>query len=388
MYIMQPAIERIGKDKCTGCYACYSVCPTQAISMSLNDEGFIFPIVNYNICTSCGLCQQVCPISKLTLNNQKSPNVYAAFSNNDEIRYKSSSGGIFFEIAKNILNQEGIVFGAAFNENLELRHDCAETEEQLLKLIGSKYIQSHIEGAYNHAIKELRNNRTVLFCGTPCQVVGLKNLVKQNFKHSSNNLYLCDMICHGVASERAFKNYLRSLSDKVPIHYNFRDKRHGWKKYGSKIVFNDKSEYYNVFFNDPFMIGYIKNIFLRESCFNCPFASLPRQSDMTLGDFWGAPKNLYDKRGVSLVLTNTSQGERLFEKATNIGKHSIKINQAIPYNSRLVEAKLQKPKERHIYFELKDEIKFEQFSKKYLTSQSAYYRYILRVSELIRKSMP
>ena len=166
-------IRIIDKKDCCGCHACSNVCPKQCISMQLDEEGFLYPIVDTQKCIDCGLCENVCPI--INRGKSRSPiNVFAAKNNNEEIRIKSSSGGIFTLLAEKIIIEGGVVFGAKFDKNWDVKHGYTETIEGLAAFRGSKYVQSQIEDNYQKAEKFLKQGRKVLFSGTPCQIAGLK----------------------------------------------------------------------------------------------------------------------------------------------------------------------------------------------------------------------
>jgi coenzyme F420-reducing hydrogenase beta subunit len=316
--------------------------------MRFNDEGFLTPFVDTSKCTHCGICQRYCPKINYPSIAGRKPIAFAASSNDEEIQFQSSSGGIFSELSKHILGNNGLVFGAAFDETLSLKHISVNNERELSLLRGSKYVQSQINYEYLRVLDE-QKNRPALFCGTPCQIAAISNLL--GIKRTQN-LFLCDVICHGVASEFFFKWYLKNLANgRMPLRYSFRDKRLGWTKFGSSAVFSDNSEYFRYHKEDMFMIGYLRNIFLRDACYSCSFAKVPRHSDITLGDFWGVPKNLYDPKGVSAVLINTSKGLELFDKL-DVTKNAIAFDKVVAHNSRIINGKMVKPKLRSYYFEL------------------------------------
>lgn len=169
----------------------------------------------------------------------------------------------------------------------------------------------------------------------------------------SENFYLCETICHGVGSELFFRRYLDYLSQEMGcslVKYSFRDKRLGWNDFGSNAVFSNGSEYFRIHREDSFMVSYLRNLSLRMSCYSCPFAKIPRQSDITLGDFWGIRRSLYDKKGVSAVIINTSKGSRIFENITNIRKKSVSLNEVAKFNIRLINGEFQKPSQRADFF--------------------------------------
>ena len=231
------------KDKkdCCGCSACVQKCPKQCISLKEDCEGFLYPIVDKDICIDCGLCEKVCPI--LYQGEERKPlKVFAAKNHDEEIRKQSSSGGIFTLLAEKIINEGGVVFGAKFDENWDVKHDYTETIEGLAAFRGSKYVQSRIEDNYRKAETFLKQGRKVLFSGTPCQIAGLKRFFRKEYE----NLLTVDFICHGVPSPGVWRRYLqetvarmcdknRVSTDPISIKnarvesISFRDKSHGWK---------------------------------------------------------------------------------------------------------------------------------------------------------------
>lgn len=199
-------INIIEKKDCCGCSACVSICPKHCITMSLDNEGFLYPQVDNESCIDCGLCEKVC----LVLNQGKECKpfqVYAAKNINEEIRMKSSSGGIFTLLAEQILHEGGVVFGARFNADWEVIHDYTETKEGLAAFRGSKYVQSRLGDSFCQAEHFLRQGRKVMFTGTPCQIAGLKLFLRKTY----DNLLTVDFICHGVPSPGVWKKYLEEL---------------------------------------------------------------------------------------------------------------------------------------------------------------------------------
>lgn len=308
-----------GGDKinCSGCGACQQACPQQSITMEIDVEGFVYPIINPDTCISCGLCTHICPIVTHWANGKlfETPYVYAGWNLDENIRAGSSSGGIFSAFADTILEQNGVVFGAAFDEQLHLQHIAVETKEQLVKLRGSKYLQSAIGNAFQQAEAYLKQEHPVLFTGTPCQVAGLYTYLQQDYEH----LYTCDIFCHGVPSPKVFEKYLQNLAQKHHVkvtHYQFRSKYYGWRPYGIKIEFSDGKSYNTPGTLDPFTIGFLGNVYLRPICAVCPFTTTTRIADTSIGDFWGINKyypELDDNKGISTILINTPKGKRLFE---------------------------------------------------------------------------
>lgn len=196
-------ISVIEKNNCCGCSACEQKCPKKCITMMEDEEGFFYPHVNKVKCIECGLCEKVCPVINVGENEQKIT-AYAAYVNDKNVRMKSSSGGMFTLFAQKILNENGVVFGAAFDQNFMVHHIYIESEENLSKQQGSKYLQSRIENTYRETEQYLNSGRKVLFTGTACQIAGLKQFLMKEY----DNLYTVDVLCHGVPSSKLWKHYL------------------------------------------------------------------------------------------------------------------------------------------------------------------------------------
>lgn len=301
-------------NNCTGCSACLNICPKNAIKMFKNSEGFAYPKIDESLCIKCGKCKKVCPC---LLHEEMSliQHFYATWTKNENVRKKSSSGGIFYEIAKYVLENNGVVYGAAFDGNFNLKHVSINKSDDVSKLMGSKYLQSDLGNIFKDVKTNIDKDLKVLFVGTPCQVAGLKKYINKE----CCNLITCDLICHGVPSPLVFKNYLDSFKTKKIEKINFRDKSTGWNNYSFTIDFskNTLKESHN---DNLFMKGFLHNIYLRNSCYNCKFANLNRLSDITLGDFWNCKEILQlpdDDKGVSLIITNTSKGQKLLEKISD-----------------------------------------------------------------------
>ena len=296
----------VEKNKCTGCTACMNICPKNAISMEIDNEGFKHPVINKDKCIDCGLCKKTCPVLNTT-SNKSLNKCYVAY-NKDEVscKNKASSGSIFELIAKLILNENGIVIGAAFDENNKLNHIAIDNIKDLDKLKGSKYLQSHLNNIFTY-IKENIKNKKILFVGTPCQVAGLKSFIKNDF----NNLICLDLVCHGVPSPKLFEKYIKEIEDKYNsqiVDYNFRDKKTGWDTYSNTITFKNQKEITQLQKDNKYMKLFLSDIALRESCYNCNFKLGNKYSDITLGDFWGVNNyypDMYNKTGVSAIIINT-----------------------------------------------------------------------------------
>lgn len=300
-------IEIKDKSKCCGCSACVNICPKQCISFDEDIEGFRYPNVDLIRCVNCNLCEKVCPV--INQNDVKRPQkVYASKNINEEIRLQSSSGGVFSLLAELIIIRGGVVFGARFDENWEVIHDYAETKKGLTVFRGSKYVQSRIGNTYQQVEDFLKSGREVMFTGTPCQVAGLKRYLRREYY----NLLTVDIVCHGVPSPLVWREYLKKNSrEQNIIAVNFRSKIDGWKKY-KVVVEGQKSDIVNEpYYNNIYMQGFLRDIYLRPSCYACPAKYGKSRSDITLGDFWGIENylpNFDDNKGISLVLLQSQKG--------------------------------------------------------------------------------
>ncbi|MGM9600096.1 MAG: Coenzyme F420 hydrogenase/dehydrogenase, beta subunit C-terminal domain [Faecousia sp.] len=340
---------------CCGCGGCIAVCPKACISMSHSLEGFITAVVDEEKCIHCGLCLTKCS-QRFQYNENKKPKLsYLAFSTDDTERGKASSGGIFSELAKQIIEQDGLVYGAAFDNDFVLKHKCATSKEELNALIGSKYLQSEVFPVFSE-IKRYVQNKKVLFVGTPCQVYALKQTVGD-----SDNLFTADLICHGVPSPKLFEGYRKYLEKKMGgsiLSYCFRSKEqaNALMSYTVKATYQKKNGEIDTFYlngdDEPYTMRFISNSLQCKACYKCPFANLDRQGDITLGDYWGYDKVHPDYshiQGVSLVLVNTPNGHELINSINNIHLADTQDELYLPYNGHLQRPPVASPDRDGIY---------------------------------------
>lgn len=368
-----PAINIIGKEKCTGCFGCANACPISAIRMKLSEDGFFIPDVDENKCTNCGICAQKCPIINYNSDNltRGDIKVYAAFSTNSQTRLVSSSGGLFTEIAEYLLQKGFIIFGAGWTKDLKVEHFGVKAASQLHKLRSSKYIQSFIGTTYldiNNLIKY--EGKKVLFIGTPCQVAAIRMLIK------SDNLITIDLVCHGVPSKIIFDEYLKYVGkDKKVLNYTFRDKSLGWSKYMVKAKLEDNSIYECITRQDPFFKGFICDLYSNMPCYDCKFSTIPRAGDITLGDFWKISDDLMDERGVSVALANNQKGLGLLnelEKVSRIKLYAKGLEDALIGNPRIHDGHLNmRIKRKEILSKVKKE-GFEYIMENYISKTERY----------------
>ncbi len=321
-------------EDCCGCGACESICPKQCISLQLNSKGFYNPVVSEG-CIKCNKCVKVCQIMNgLNLNAPKS--YYACKSKSDDIRMRSSSGGLFYEICSalhEVYGDECVFCGAVFDKNIDVIHTLKSFED-IEELMGSKYVQSRMNDCYLHIGEQLKKGKHVLFSGTGCQCGGLINYLKCT-GISSDNLIIVDIICHGVPSLRIWHDYLAELeqrSGKKIVSFKFRNKIVSWRGINPIIKFEDGTELENDWLVNSFRHLY-GNLTLNEVCHKCKYAAMNRCGDITIGDYWGIEKympEMDDNKGVSLCLINSEKGIALFNAISpRIHHSSLSVNQVM-----------------------------------------------------------
>nr|WP_317282139.1 Coenzyme F420 hydrogenase/dehydrogenase, beta subunit C-terminal domain [uncultured Sellimonas sp.] len=311
------------KKDCCACGACLNICPRNAISFQNDEYGFAYPHINRELCIKCGLCKKVCNYQKAEAGNYMVGNSYVALTNNTDLM-ESTSGGVFASIAKSFLKDGGCVYGATMeyvNGELVVHHIGVYEEKDLPRLLGSKYVQSNTENIFKSVKNDLNSGKKVLFCGTPCQVDGLRGYLGEKYQ----NLLLIDLVCHGVPGQKIFVDFIKNLEKRQKIvHFRFRDKN-SIVGYTGKIFFENGKEKFlyrtENSYTDYFLKGYIQ----RENCYSCKYASDCRPGDMTIGDFWGIQKEhpelmkinggmIDPQNGVSCLIVNTEIGKSYLEK--------------------------------------------------------------------------
>lgn len=307
-------IEITNKYNCCGCTACAVACTKESITMVSDNLGFKYPQVDERTCIDCGRCIDICQFKK-NYNREKlylDPIIYGARCTDIKELEKSQSGGGFFAISEIFIENGGIVYGVVASPFC-VKHGKAENTTERNNMRGSKYIQSDLSGVFRDIKKELIAGRKILFSGTPCQVAGLKSYIGREY---SKALYTIDLLCHGVASPKIWKDYLCYLENKYKgkiKKVNFRDKKYGWKNSLESYVIGNR-----VVTGTSFLDLYFSHYISRECCANCHFTNYNRVGDITLGDFWGWERShseYQDNKGISLLFVNSEKGEVLFEKA-------------------------------------------------------------------------
>ncbi|MBE6119188.1 MAG: 4Fe-4S dicluster domain-containing protein [Erysipelotrichaceae bacterium] len=297
-------------SRCTGCTACVHVCPTGAISMVRDKEGFEVPFRDSVKCIDCGKCAIACQVLNKTVNNTVNQRFYA-IKNTDEVRKSSSSGGCFKSISDSILKLDGIICAASINKEFKVEHIFARNAKQLENMRGTYYVQSHLGDSFKKISDFLKQGKKVLFVGTPCQVSGLIHTVGAH-----DNLYTCDLICHGVPSPQTFEAFIDYLRGKGDLKsFKFRDKEMGYKGYTVSATFGNKRIGKKLWLNS-YNNMFSHNMINRLSCSSCKYSNYNRPGDITIGDFWGIEKKypkIADNKGVSLMIVNSVKGQRIVD---------------------------------------------------------------------------
>lgn len=331
--------------KCVGCRSCEQSCPVSCIKLRENQEGFIYPTIDTDLCIECGKCINACPVEKKGLHINKPLEVWAWKNKNSVDLMRSASGGAADSATRVVLQTGGIVYGAAYDDQLVVRHIRVENEEERYRLQSSKYVQSNLDNTYSLVKRDLLDGKCVLYTGTPCQISGLYAYLGGD----KNNLYTIDLICHGVPSPKFFKKYIdyqqEQMGEKV-ISYNFRSKdKRGWgTQYLLKTKTKTKTKALTL---DRYGKHFMDGDCYRECCYQCEYAKINRVGDLTVGDFWGIAKShpdFYSTKGVSSVFVNTIKGKKIFEKM----KEYAEIEVATLEESMVKQRNLVKASERTI----------------------------------------
>ena len=345
-------IDKVGEKNCCICGNCVQRCPKEAISLTKNFNTFNYPEINYNLCNGCNRCETVCPTLN-ELNQQQCLGAYMAKNINLTERKLSSSGGMFSVFANYIIENNGLVCGAAF-DGLKVKHIIVDNKSDLYKLRGSKYVQSDLGDCFEQIEKYLDNNRLVLFVGCPCQTAALRIYLKKDY---SNQLYLVDFICHGMLSQSLFDDYIKYLERKYKsrvVSFSFRDKTDGWIESGPKVKFENGKIKRWPLYEDTYMQGYFSAVCMKNSCYTCKYKNFHSGSDVTFADYWGCEildPEFYDFYGVSAVVINNENGNLLFNNiSNNIEYKAVDLENIVKYNSGLIKP-FEEGKDRSLFMD-------------------------------------
>lgn len=369
-------MEICEKGLCTGCQLCKTICPKNAIVYKEDLKGFIYPYIDEELCINCGRCVKLCPVN-VEFEKNEPKQILAAFIKDKKIKSNSTSGGIFYALASTIIKQNGVVFGAAF-DNVNVIHTYTTNLNDLKKFQGSKYVQSKINDSYKLVKEFLLTGKKVLFSGTPCQIAAIKSYLG---KKDYPNLYLIDLVCHGIPNARVFNNYLKEIerenSNRIIRKVVFRKKTPDCYTSSMSYIFSNGKSKNISFATDPYSSLFVSNFLIRESCFHCKYSNTSRNSDITLADFWGyKPENFkfrHYMKGVNMVMVNTDKGEFLISEINkNIIKEERTIKEAIKGNRNLTVPQ-ERPNSYDLFWEdyLKN-LSLNKLVKKYLPDLKPY----------------
>ena len=335
---MENIIQLAKDDDCTGCAACADICPTGSIQLNTNNSLFQKPVINTNTCITCGKCMNVCPALNQTTVQLQKQLYYCTWSLDDNDRLTSTSGGVASAISKYAIEHGYVVYGVAFDDSWRLKTLPAIQKEELVKFKGSKYVQSDMVGVYQSILNNLKDGFPVLFIGTPCQIAGVLRSVPRRYH---DKVLTCGIICHGVNSPVVwddYRNYLERRYGAKLVNYNFRNKSRGWqKKNGTPNLrvsyrFESDKEINEPAWSNQFHYWFGQHLMLRPSCLHCIYRKEERNSDITIGDFWGIHKLKSDvdtRFGVSVLISSTTKGEN-FIRELKIYKEEFEPSKVIP----------------------------------------------------------
>ena len=326
-------------EKCTGCGACVQCCPKRCISWTQREFGFRYPQIDKDACVNCGLCEKVCPIDK-ALEVSAEQKAYAAVHKDDEVLAKSTSGGAFTAIADAIFAQGGIVYGVAMLDGMRVKHIRTSGKDDFEGLRSSKYLQSDTGTTYQMVEQDLKQGKTVLYSGTPCQIDGLKNFLGKDYE----NLYTADIVCHGVGSQAYFDKYMdyaRERYGKIKA-LRFRSKEYAGWSCGGGVVVVDSSDCLKKIpyrdFDNYYYSYFLSGDIYRKSCYSCKYANTNRVGDFTLGDYWGVEAlnlPLQTENGCSLLLVNNQHAMQLLDEIESLDRVETTVEQAAHCNKQL-----------------------------------------------------
>lgn len=375
-------IDQFSEINCNGCQMCKDICAQNAISYQVNKQGFWFPKVDYSKCVKCSLCVRKCPNKTKVFNDKTMPLVKAVWSVDDDVRMDSTSGGLFYELARDILlNKKGYVVGCIYDDDYKGAHQVIiDSIYELKPLMVSKYVESNAEGIYVKITEALKTGKIVLFVGAPCQCAALYSYLGKDY----DNLFVVDFLCRGANSPKAHRKYVEYLEKKYNskiVSLRSKDKRNGWERFGQSAVFENGKEYFLPHEEDLRVVAYHRgNLMVRESCLDCKFKNLPRYSDITLGDFWGIkPEEVRDiDKGISLCFINSDKGKLLMEEISNRVESIDKTLDDAKRGNPAIYCSASSSKNRNVFLNSLDDMQFDKLVNKYKDKSPSLVRRGLR----------
>ncbi len=372
--------------QCCSCRACEHACPRQCIAM-VQKNGFFYPVIDEEKCIKCGLCTQVCQFSGKCMELKKEAlDVFAGWSKKSEQVEQSTSGGIFPVLAEHVIGQGGYVFGAGFDDQLVVKMQAISDKKDIVIMQGSKYVRSDTNTTYKQVKELLVKGERVLYSGTPCQIAGLKSYLKKDYE----KLICVDLICHGVPTELLFekyKEYIERTNNSKIISFKFRSKKKGVMSSEYCIELNNGKEIREALNKNQYSLTYNSLIAHMPSCNSCPYTSLQRVSDITIGDFWGIEKvdpNAVNPRGTSLIFVNSDKGQRIIAAVkSELELFDEKGEDAQRFNPPLRHSTPKHPMSEKFMRELAEK-PFELVYKKYIywgNKWMLFYRLVRKIKE-------
>ena len=359
-------IDKVSVQECAICGACFNACPVDAIRFGKAYLDFRYPEIDATRCVHCNQCEKACPV----LGSKSKPEAgyhiaFAAKSNDDSVRLHSSSGGAFYELASRMLRDGGYVCGAVFDDEFHVKHILSNAKEDILRMMGSKYAQSDVGYCYREVKDVLEKGCKVLFSGCPCQVAGLRTFLGKEYP----NLVLVELICHGIPSDHMLQTYIGMQERKYGAKLTkmeFRNKKKGWHNSSVRMEFENHRIYSIPYTADAYTIGFLRNITLKSSCYDCHFRNFTAGSDITLGDFWGAEVELSedDNKGISAILVNSGKGMDIIDRC-NLALTPANVETVIKYNKNLLCSAALSP-QRSLFYASADTNGLEKAIRRYL----------------------
>lgn len=397
-------IEIKDKADCCACTACSSICPQKCIVMNYDNEEFKYPIIDTNKCIDCGLCERVCPIINNSEEVKKEQKAFLINIKDEDIRKQSTAGGAFTGIAEYVLDRNGVVYGASFDESFKVNHMSVDKKEDLYKFRGSKYVQSDLRDTFKEVKTFLEQGRTVCYSGLPCQIEGLKSFLKNDYP----NLIMVDVACHAVPSPLVWRKYLNFIKCKLNAKQIkravFRDKSEYGYKYSMMTVETDNGIYSEGIDTDPYLRAFFSDLSDRPSCYNCKFKKQYRVSDFTIWDCFiveNFHKSLDDDKGTTRVLIHSEKGYEIFneikenynfkevepaELVNNVKEMFYSVSENKLREKFFADVNIMKEEEFfNTYFPINTRVKVERFTRKFLAKLGIYKIVKRTAKKILRK---